>query len=114
MTAIRIGTSAEMGALTKILTHIPRIRFTLGTRAMTTPSGIPIASASNMPIRKDRNEIETAVLNLAVGKIVMPAASTAEKGGTIVESFARPMTSQTRHQITSEKRIGTFLPKRVM
>jgi hypothetical protein len=24
------------------------------------------------------------------------------------------MTSQTRHQITSEKRIGTFLPKRVM
>ena len=49
---------------------------------------MPIASASAMPIAKDRKEIETAVLNFAVGRIVIPAASTAEKGGTIVESFA--------------------------
>ena len=63
---------------------------------------------------KDRKEIETAVLNFAVGTIVIPAASTAEKGGMIVESFAWPISSQTMNQIASEKRIGTFLPNRVI
>jgi hypothetical protein len=41
-----------------------------------------------MPAKKDRKEIETAALNFAVGTTVIPAASTPEKGGMIVESFA--------------------------
>ena len=54
------------------------------------------------------------MLNFAVGRIVIPAASTPEKGGMIVESFAWPISSQTMNQIASEKRIGTFLPNRVI
>src|SRR5262245_66038643 len=114
MTAMRTGTSAEIGALTKILTHMPRNFPTFASRAITTPRGMPIARASAIPTAKDRKEIETAVLNFAVGTIVIPAASTAEKGGTIVESFAWPISSQTMNQIASEKRIGIFLPNRVM
>ena len=81
MTAMRTGTSAEIGALIKILTHMPRIFPTFATRAIPTPRGMPIASASAMPITNDRREIETALLNFAVGRIVIPAASTPEKGG---------------------------------
>jgi hypothetical protein len=114
MTAIRTGTSAEIGALIKILTHMPRIFPKLATRAITTPRGIPIASARAMPITKDRREIETAVLNFAVGRMVMPAASTPENGGMIVESFAWPISSQTMNQMASEKTIGTFLPNKVI
>jgi len=67
-----------------------------------------------MPIIKDRKEIETAVLNFAVGRIVIAAATTAEKGGMIVESFAWPISSHTMNQIANEKRIGTFLPNKVI
>src|SRR5262249_48093887 len=76
--------------------------------------GIPIARASAIPTAKDRKEIETAVLNFAVGTIVIPAARTAEKGGMIVESLARPTSSQTMNKIANEKRIGTFLPSKVI
>ena len=38
----------------------------------------------------------------------------AEKGGTIVDSLARPMISQTTNQIASEKRIGIRLPNKVI
>ena len=67
-----------------------------------------------MPIIKDRKEIQTAALNFAVGRIVIPAASTPENGGIIVESFAWPISSQTMNQMASEKRIGTFLPNSVI
>ena len=63
---------------------------------------------------KERSEIHTAVANLSVGRIVMPAAMTLVNGGTIVESLARPMISQKINQSSSEKRIGTFLPNRII
>ena len=66
-----------------------------------------------MPNAKERREIETAALNFSVGRIVMPAAITREKGGTIVDSSARPMISQTTNQIASEKRIGMRLPNSI-
>ena len=69
---------------------------------------MPIASASAMPSANDRKEIATAALNFAVGTIVIPADSTAEKGGMIVESFAWPISSQTMNQMINENRIGTF------
>ena len=73
-----------------------------------------MSNASAMPRAKERKEIETAVLNFGVGMIVIPAASTPERGGTIVESFARPMISQMTHQTSSEKKIGIRLPKTIM
>ena len=54
ITAIRIGTSAEIGALMKILTHRPRILPRLATLAMRTPIGMPTSSASAMPSAKER------------------------------------------------------------
>ncbi len=81
---------------------------------MSTPSGIPTSKAKDMPSAKERSEIATAVLNFGVGMIVIPAAITPEKGGTIVDSFARPTISQTTNQTSSEKRIGIRLPKIIM
>jgi hypothetical protein len=84
------------------------------TLAMIAPTEIPTRSASVMPIANERKEINIAALNFSVGKIVIPAAITREKGGTIVESFAWPMISQTTNQITSEKKIGTLFPNNVI
>ena len=67
-----------------------------------------------MPRAKERKEMNTAVVNLPVGRIVIAAAITREKGGTIVDSSARPMISQATNQIAREKNIGTRLPKRVI
>jgi hypothetical protein len=114
ISAIKIGTSAEIGALTKILTHRPRILPRLGTLAMSAPMGMPTSSASAMPSAKDRNEIKAAALNFAVGRIVIPAAITAENGGTMVDSLAQQAISQITNQITREKRIGMRLPNRII
>src|SRR4029450_13587220 len=101
MTAIRIGTSAEIGALTKILTHMPRILPMVATLAMTIPMGIPISSATPMPSAKERKEIDPAVLNFWVGMMVIPAAITRENGGMIVDNSVLPMMSQTTNQTQS-------------
>ena len=114
ITAIRIGTSAEIGALMKILTHRPRIFPRLATLAMSTPIGMPTSSASVIPSANERSEINTAALNFAVGMMVIPAAITPEKGGTMVDSLARPTISQTTNHANSEKRIGIFLPNRII
>ena len=67
ITAMRIGTSAEIGALTNMFTHMPRRRPTPLTRAMAMPSGMPIASASAMPRPKERSEMIAALANFSVG-----------------------------------------------
>jgi hypothetical protein len=67
-----------------------------------------------MPIANERKEINIAALNFSVGRIVIPAAITREKGGTMVESFAWPTISQRTNQITSEKKIGILLPKSII
>ncbi len=66
-----------------------------------------------MPSAKERREIETATANFSVGRIVVPAITTREKGGMMVERFAWPISSQTINQMISEKTIGIFLPSRV-
>ena len=114
ISAIRTGTSAEIGALMKILTHRPRILPTLATLAINKPMGMPTSSASAMPSAKERNEIATAAPNFAVGIMVIPAVITPENGGTMVDSLARPTISQITNQITSEKRIGMRLPNKII
>src|SRR5262245_34827006 len=114
ISAIKIGTSAEIGALTKTLTHMPRILFKLGILAMSTPMGIPRKSASIIPRAKERSEIAAAAPNFAVGRIVTPAAITPENGGTMLDHLARPTISQTTNQSASEKMIGTRLLKRII
>src|SRR5262245_10342382 len=114
MTAMRIGTSAEIGALTKILTHIARTLPRLATRAISTPRGIPIASARNIPIAKERKEIAAALANFSVGTMVIPAATTLEKGGMRIEKRARPINSQSPNQISNEMKMGIFLPNNVI
>src|SRR5262245_40239935 len=114
ISAIRIGTSAEIGALIKIFTHRPRIFPTLATRAMSTPMGMPTKSARAMPRPKERREITVAALNFPVGTMVIAAAITPENGGTMVDHWARPMTSQRTNQIASENRMGMFFPNKIM
>ncbi len=98
----------------KILTHMPRIFPRLGTLAMRTPTGMPTITANAMPRAKERSEIAAAALNFAVGMIVIPAATTPENGGTMVDSLARPTISQTTNHANSENRIGIFLPNRII
>src|SRR5687767_10339442 len=105
ITAIRIGTSAEIGALTKMLTHMPRSRPMPFTRAITMPSGIPTARASAIPRPYERNVMMAALANFSVGAISMPASITALKGGTMVENLACPTTSQRMNQTAKESSI---------
>ena len=114
MSAMRIGTSAEIGALMKILTHMPSILPRLATLAMSTPTGMPTRSASAIPSAKERKEIAAAALNFAVGTIVNAAAITPENGGTMVDNLARPMISQMTNQTASENTMGIRLPNRIM
>src|SRR5262245_19910722 len=114
ITAIRIGTSAEIGALTKMFTHMPRMRPTLFTRAIATPSGMPIRSASAMPRPKERSEMIAALANLSVGAISNSAATTALKGGTIVDSLSRPAISQTTNQTTNDRTVLMCTPSYVL
>ncbi len=113
-TAISSGTSAEIGALTKMLTHMPSIRPTPRTRAITMPTGRPTRMASAMPIPKERSETIAAALNFPVGRIVNAAAITRVNGGIMSDNFAWPISSQAMNQITSEKMTGIFRPNSVI
>ncbi len=104
-TAIRIGTSAEIGALTKMLTHIPSRRPTPFTRAITMPSGMPTTSANSMPRPNERSVMIAALPNFSVGPISNIASITALNGGTMVEIFRRPAISQSTNQTTSDSRV---------
>src|ERR1700741_2149271 len=104
-TAIRIGTSAEIGALTKMLTHIPSRRPTPFTRAITMPSGMPTTSASSMPRPNERSVMIAALPNFSVGPISIIASITALNGGTMVEIFRRPAISQSTNQTASESSV---------
>ena len=57
---------------------------------------MPISSASAIPSANERT-IDTAAMNFAVGMIVI-RGDHPEKGGTMVDSLARPTISQTTNQ----------------
>src|SRR5687767_3006736 len=114
ITDIRIGTSAEIGALTKMLIHKLRTLPRFSNRAIRMPTGRPITIASAIPRAKERNEMDAAAANFAVGRIVIAATNTRETGGIMIEYSARPTSSHRRNQTNSEKKRGILLPKKVM
>ena len=60
-----------MGALTKMLTQVPRISRTVLTRAISTPSAMPTISDSDIPMPKVRKDISTALMNFSLGRTVV-------------------------------------------
>src|SRR5688572_6733877 len=114
ITAIRIGTSAEIGALTKMLTHMPSSCPAAFTRAIRMPSGMPITSASSMPRPKERRVMIAALPNFSVGAISIIASITALNGGTMVEIFSRPAISHSTNQTMSERSVFTRMPSYVL
>ena len=109
-TPMRMGTSAEMGALTKTLTQVPSVLATGFTRAISTPSVRPTTSASAIPMANERREISTALMNFSLGRMVKAATMTRESGGKMLEKPNRPTSSHTRAQTRRETPRGILLP----
>jgi hypothetical protein len=108
---IRIGTSAESGAETKTLTHIPSRRSAAFERPIRMPSGTPTRIASAMPTAKDRRVMRVASQNDGFAKSSPSAASTSVNGGRRKTRPRRPTISHSTHQIRSEAIIGTSYPR---
>ena len=104
---ISTGTSADSGALEKMLTHMPSSSSASLTRPMRMPSGTPTTIDSAMPMAKARSVVTVALCQDGVCTSCTAAASTSLNGGTMIIRWSRPTISQTTHQTSSDAIIGT-------
>ena len=104
---ISTGTSAESGALEKMLTHMPSRSSAIFTRPIRMPSGTPITIDRAMPVTKARSVVIVALCQDGVCTRSTAAASTSLKGGSRKTRSSRPTTSHATHQTSSEAIIGT-------
>ena len=104
---ISTGTSADSGALEKMLTHMPSRSSAILTRPMRMPSGMPTTIDSAMPMTKARSVVTVALCQDGVCTRSTAAASTSLNGGSRNIRSSRPTISQTTHQTSSDAIIGT-------
>ena len=104
---ISTGTSADSGALEKMLTHMPSSSSASLTRPINMPSGIPTRIDSAMPMAKARKVVTVALCHDGVCTSSTAALNTSLNGGTISIRSSWPTISQMTHQTSSEAIIGT-------
>src|SRR5262245_9596558 len=111
---ISTGTSAESGALTNKLTHMPSSLSAAATRPISTPSATPITAARAIPMAKARSVVTVATRNFSNCTRSTTAASTDENGGIRYITPVWPTISHRRHQTRIEAIIGTRYPNKVI
>ena len=104
---ISTGTSADSGALEKMLTHMPSNSSASLTRPIRMPSGTPTRIDRVMPMTKARSVVTVALCQDGVCTSSTAARSTSVNGGSISIRSSRPTISQTTHQTSSDAIIGT-------
>ena len=106
--AMRAGTIAVSGELSKMFTHIPITDPTARLVPIRMPTPMPIESDRPIPIRNACRVIHAASANVDDDTTSGRAASTSLNGGRSDTRSSCPTTSQRANHTSSENAIGTL------